>query len=347
MLPRIPTLAGLWLVAACTPLVAAQLPSSRPSAAVLPLQNQAGHLSAGKALHQGVERELELRFNLVRTEHVRNVMRSLRIRSSADLSADRLRLARSALQVDWLISITLHDIDRRQIPAMTASAQILRADNGELFWSGLVGRSGLSGLPWLGLGVTHRATDLAREVAQQLADAIEKAIGSTTSANAIDLEGVEKWALVPLSGLTPKNGTANAATITEVVRDVGQELGLQLVSPNIISGILRSQETILWGGATRELREALVTECDAGAILTGTVEIYEVTGSELEPEPRVGISLRLVDAATGNILWTGASERSGFHKKGPFGAGRIHSRGELARQLTKKLLVELQRSKSF
>ena len=64
MLPRAPTLAGLWLIAACTPLVAAQLPSSRPAAAVLPLQNQAGHLSAGKALHQGVERELELRFNL-------------------------------------------------------------------------------------------------------------------------------------------------------------------------------------------------------------------------------------------------------------------------------------------
>jgi hypothetical protein len=135
--------------------------------------------------------------------------------------------------------------------------------------------------------------------------------------------------------------------MTEVVRDVGQELGLQFISPNIISGILRRQETLIWGGATRELREALVTECDAGAILTGAVEIYEVTGSETAPEPRVGISLRLVDAATGNILWTGASERSGFHKKGPFGAGRIHSRGELARQLTKKLLVELQQSKSF
>ena len=345
MLLRLPTLASLLLVSVCMPLAAAEIQLSKPAAALLPIQNQAGHMSAGMALHQGVQRELELRLKLAEAERVRNVMRSLRIRSAADLSADILVPAQSALEVEWLVYLTLHDVDPREVPAMTASAQIFRAGNGELFWSGFVGKSGFNGLPWLGMGVTQNIPDLAREVAQLLAEAIEDALDSSASAAPQpSLDSAPIWALVPLAGLTPKEGTVSAATVTEAIRDVAQELSLQLVSPNRVSEVLRQQDEILWGQVPRGLREELVAEFGVGAILTGTVEVYEVVGSSSAPEPRVGLSLRLVDSATGNILWTGAIERSGFHKKGPFGAGRVSSRGELAKRLTRQLLLDLQRS---
>lgn len=348
MLLRVPTLLGLWLVAVCAQLPAADIPLNKPPAALLPLQNQAGHLEAGQALHQEVQRELELRLSLARAESVRNVMRSLRIRSAADLSADRIRRVQPALQTEWLIFITLHDVNLRVVPALTASAQVFRAETGELYWSGLVGRSGLKGLPWLGLGVTHHLPDLAREVGLQLAADIADALSSPSVASAqAALDDGRKLALVPLAGLTPKQGTANAATVTEAVRDISQELGLQLVSPNRISEILRRQGVLRWGEADRALREELVSAYAVSAILTGAVEVYEVTGGTTAPEPRVEISLRLVDAATGNILWSGAIERSGSHRKGPFGAGRVHSRGELAQRLTKELLTNLQRSEAF
>ena len=345
---RIPTLVGLWLAAVCAQLSAAEFSLGRPTAALMPLQNQAGHLSAGQALHQGVERELVLQLNLASAEDVRNVMRSLRIRSTADLSADRLRRVRPALQTDWLVFITLHDVSLRIVPALTASAQVYRADTGELHWSGLVARSGLNGLPWLGLGVTYDIPDLAGEVALQLAADIAGAVSSPALASSQQaFADGRKWALVPLAGLTRKQGTANAATVTEAVRDVSQQLGLQLVSPNVISEILRRQGVLRWGEVTRELRVELASERAVAAILTGAVEIYEVTGSATAPQPRVEISLRLVDAATGNILWSGAIERSGSHRKGPFGAGRVHSRGELAQRVTRELLSNLQRSEAF
>jgi hypothetical protein len=41
------------------------------------------------------------------------------------------------------------------------------------------------------------------------------------------------------------------------------------------------------------------------------VETYDLGGGESEPEPVVAIALRLLDASTGRIRWTGSSERRG------------------------------------
>ena len=132
--------------------------------------------------------------------------------------------------------------------------------------------------------------------------------------------------------------------MTEALRAIAYRHGLQLVSPNDVSGTLQRQAAIQWGGVPVPVREELQMRNGADAILTGAVEAFEINNSPDGPRPRISLSLRLVDARSGRLLWAGGLERDVADHPGFFGTRRIYSLGALTEQvvetLTRRLLQE-------
>ena len=153
-------------------------------------------------------------------------------------------------------------------------------------------------------------------------------------------------AIVPFAGLTASDATANAETATEAARAAVHRLGARPVSPGCTNEVLRRQRLVGWGGVDADARSALRGLCGADAILTGSVELYDVGQGEQEPEPRVAIALRLVETETGRIVWTGAAERRGWDRQGLFRLGRVYSRGALTEEMMDSLARSLVRERA-
>jgi len=259
-----------------------------------------------------------------------------------------LRQLSEELGADWLVSCTLHDADRRLVPQITLSARVYSGSTGELVWAGFQGSSGIDRRKVLGLGTIEDLESLIPIVVTRLFADLTTVNGQETAdSRSHGPLGVDvgSLAIVPFAGSTRRRATSNAEAVTEATRARFFQLGIDLVSPNLSQGIIRRQQSGQWGGVTANTREELRSVGGADLILTGAVETYEVGGSEFEPEPKVAIALRLLDAESGRILWTGSMEREGWDRQGLLGLGRVHSLGALTGKmleiLTKRLLRDI------
>lgn len=318
--------------------------------ALLAVQNAAGDLEAASAIDQTLRFELSRFGSLLGPERTRDALRRLRIRSGDRAAPALLRLLGEELAADWLVSASLHDTERRAVPRLTMSIRIYSSVTGNLLWTGFRGSSGIDRRKVLGLGTIDEMEQLVPVVVRDLLEELPASAESPSPASSQDgrksRSNLGRVAVVPFDGSTKYRPTLNAETITEAVRAQLYGSGVDLVSPNLSHEILRQQQGGRWEGVTAGSRTALHTDAGADTILTGEVETYELGGSEFEPRPRVAFAMRLLDAGTGRILWTGALERSGWDGQGLFGLGRIYSRGALAERMSEILAKRLEKDYS-
>jgi TolB-like protein len=76
------------------------------------------------------------------------------------------------------------------------------------------------------------------------------------------------------------------------------------------------------------IREAS-RQLNADGIIFGSVNEYNVITTDLGPLPAISLSLRLVDASSGDIVWSSSYSLQGDFKETVFGIGRVNSLGEL------------------
>jgi len=332
-------LAGVVLLAPGGPLAAATDPVS---IALLPVQNRAGDSSAAARLETILRSELELRARLIAGDAVRDALRRLRLRNADRGTPALLQRLGEELAADWLITVTLHDADRELVPRLSVSLRVYASASGELSLARFAAASGLDRRKLLGLGQIAELERLVPIAVERLLRALPESVAeSGGAASGGASQALATVAVVPFDGSTPVQATQHAETVTEAAYARLMEDGVPLVSPNSAHEILRRQQGGRWGGVTAEARAALHASSGADAILTGSVETYEVGGAEQEPEPRVAVALRLLDAASGRILWTGSLERSGWDKGGLFRTGRVYSRGALTEQILRSLVRRL------
>ena len=323
---------------ACPPADAAD---GGATIALFPVQNRAGDSVAAHDLDRALWLELGQIGRTIEPEVTRDALRRLRLRNGDWASPALLRRLGQMLEADWLVSPALHDADRRLVPRATVSARVYSTATGELVWAGFRGASGLDRRGLLGTGSVSSLTVLVPFIVRDLMADLPATLDGTTGRDATPTAHPGTVAIIPFGGSTARRATFNAETVTEATRARLLRNGVRALSPNRSHAILRRQQEGRFGGVTARTRAALHESGGADTILTGTVEAYAVGGSEFEPEPRVAIAMRLLDGATGRILWTDALEREGWDGGGPFGLARIHSRGALADDMVKTLTERL------
>lgn len=333
-----------WVLCASSGLASGS--SGDGTIALFPPQNRAGDSAASTIVGQALFAELSERGRMVGPKITRDALRRLRVRNGDRAAPALLRMLGEELGATWLVSATLHDAERRLVPRLSLSVRVYASHSGELAWAGFQGSSGLDKRGLLGLGTIPSLEQLVGVTVPELIQGMP-VIGERTGAGPGEVmesaTRLRMLAVVPFHATVARRGTLHAETVTEATRARLVATGATVVSPNLSHEILRRHQGGVWGGVTAETRESLRSLAGADTILTGAVESYEVGGSEFEPEPRVAVAMRLLDAATGRILWTGSSERDGWDSQGLFRRGRVYSRGALTAQIVQNLTKTLDR----
>ncbi len=320
--------------------------SPEPGAVILllPLQNRAGDRGAGEAVEAALGRRLAELGELIERDRARDALRRRRVRNVEDTAPEALSAVAGELAADLLVSATLHDAERRGLPRLALSARAYGGKDGSLVWSGFVSGSGLDDRRLLGLGVI---TELEALVPGLVDDLLNRDLHAVLDppADAENAPSAEtplgSVAVVPFTSITEQRQYATAETATEATRAVLYRHGVPITSPGCAAAVIRRLQGGRWGGIDVEARLALKSECGADSVITGSLELYEVDGTLREPEPRVAIGVRLVDAASGRILWTSGGERGGWDHGGPFRLRRIHARGELTERMLERMTRDL------
>jgi TolB-like protein len=138
-------------------------------------------------------------------------------------------------------------------------------------------------------------------------------------------------AILPFDNLTDNAGAVN--DILPWIKDRVEEMGFQVVDENITSEVLCRERlrlaTDLPGEASRKVGNIL----KADTMLAGTVFSYKT-----DKNPVIGISARLIDTATGYIIWADYASDTGENFTGLLGLRTITSINKLIPKVVDQLL---------
>ena len=190
---RIPLAALALSAAALVPgSLADDPPPVPPKVALLIVQDRAGDSRAARAVERQVLRDLAARARVSDPLQVRDLLRRGRIRNGDVAPAEVLRELARELDVDWLLSLTIHDAERLISPRLTLSARIYDGASGQPLWAGFASGSGLDGKKALGLG---ELTDTTVQQTQRVPGAI--VVGFEPDSFLVGLDGL---GVTPLPG---------------------------------------------------------------------------------------------------------------------------------------------------
>lgn len=312
-------------------------------AALLPVQDRAGDAAAAAALAGAMRARLAEEHDLATQEVLRDALRDRRLRNVEAVPPAALADLAAAVGVDRLFALTLHHALGEPTPALVASCRAYDGATGEVAAAAFAGGSGLDGRTLLGLGVAATFDEVAARLARELVAQLARNGGRSGAGGGRRSGG--KWlaapvAILPLGTIAEGGGAAEAEAATEALRASLADLGVATLSANLVAETLRRERVLAWGELALPAREALAA-AGAATVLTGALESWETRGDGLEPEPVAGLSLRLLDAAGGRILWTGAAEGRGWDRSLPFRLGRDYDHGTLISRLTDRLVTRL------
>ncbi len=329
---------------------------------LLPLHDRVGSPRIAAAVEDALGEALAASHQLIDPTGLRDAQRRLRLRDTSQAEPATLARLGELTAAGWLFSATLHQAseDRASraaraytgrtsaggVPQVVLSGRVVRLDREPaLGWAGFGAASGLDDRRLLGLGVVNDPELLARDVARRLVEAFEQDLPAANVRPArggylrrpIDAGGT--IAVVPFHSVTARDATVAGETVTELALAVlhAQGRGWDVMLPGLVGDVLRRRGIQVRGEVDAEVRAELRSH-GADLILTGAVEAWEVRGGA-EPEPRIGLSARLLDAETGAILWWNGQDRTGWDRSRALGLGRVHASGALAEEVMGSLVA--------
>jgi len=147
-------------------------------------------------------------------------------------------------------------------------------------------------------------------------------------------------AVLPFDNLTTE-GTAGEFMTLVFFTEIGARADYEPVETGIVAATLESLGVRTAGSLSAEQLRTIGERLGVRSLLIGSVL---ESGTVRTPEgelPSVGVTLKLLDAASGRVLWTKMGFRSGADGETVFGWGREKSARRLAAQLANELLRSL------
>jgi polysaccharide biosynthesis protein PelC len=162
----------------------------------------------------------------------------------------------------------------------------------------------------------------------------------------IDLSYYERAGVVPFlatGGDQAAAASATSAFTTELLIAGGYELAepgdFSVLAAKVIGGsdLLKAQPL------RSEQVRTLADSAHVQAVFEGVVRTYEMARVGSGSYPLISIEVRMIDAETGKLLWTGTETRRGGPGFPIFGWGVIPTLGELTREVCRSLAREVPR----
>lgn len=142
-----------------------------------------------------------------------------------------------------------------------------------------------------------------------------------------------KMAILPFDNLSTAQGAAKAMENFVLVEFL-KITNLTVVEPGTVGASLSEERVRLATNISRETLVKLGAALGVDLIMIGVVNEYQMqrlSGASGSGEtPVLSVSVRILDAKTGGIVWAVNASRSGNDAETIFGMGRIQSMHELA-----------------
>lgn len=343
------TPAGIVLAFCMLPAFAQQ--QAADAGMLLPLQDRNGDTALAQRVSEILRGELERSLSLSSGEGLRDEMRRLRIRDAGDIDPTDLRLLAERFGVTWMFSATLHAATRMPEPSIVISAWMDRVEENTLTWAGFESLAGLSTRRSLDRDRVVEIEPLAelaiRRLVADLLHTLEtdrgQPVGATPDREGfllepLNLERLGTVAVVPFESITDFRPAESAELITALGRATLHRNGARVLHPGRVNAILRRRGVFMRGELDPLARAAMRVGGGAKHILTGTVETY-VSPANIEPNPHVEFSARLVEVDGGRIVWIGGQDREGWEHPGFFELGKVYDAGTLAETMMQSLVT--------
>jgi TolB-like protein len=344
--------ATLAATAFAPPTPAAPSPSPRASqlrVAVLPFMERGVEAGAWAALRPAVEEALRARrLELAERETVAAALRRHRLRDTTLLTRAETRELAMELRVDRLLLGSVYRADGEPEPAVSLLGWLVDPDRGVIEGMAFVAvwrRSFRRLLGGADADVARVAGEASSRLAASLlsgprggarvkAEELLKVSALAPSPNSFvspTLAGraLRRVAVLPFRNQTPRPGAGQAASeLTTWCLHAAAPLAI--VEAGEASRLLLARGWRTGAPVSEREVRALGTELGVDAVLMGSVERWESGGMGGEHPPRVALTMRLLDAADGAILWASEHERRGDETRLFYEAGNVRRIEELA-----------------
>jgi hypothetical protein len=95
-------------------------------------------------------------------------------------------------------------------------------------------------------------------------------------------------------------------------------------------------------GLDAEQLQKIAEATGVQGVFEGTVSHYEMISRGGERFPEISVEARLVDAASGTVVWSSTVTESGGPKTPIIGIGETRSLGALAQKVSQRMMDELE-----
>jgi len=358
------------LAAAFAPLQAAggavpQAGSSTAAMALFPLEDLSAAAAPVEAVEQHWRAALEARgFQVLPAPVVEAFLQRHRVRWTGGISKDLGKSLQEETGAAGVLIASIDLYDARDVPRFALTARLVSAgEDPRILWMDTASGAGDEAPGVLGLGLVFDIEVIADRVIDHLAGSL---VARTESeGNRLETpkparkrrprsffrspEGAEAWkaatrtAVLPFANATTSPRAGGIVTL-QILRALVNGTDLEVIEPGVVREALLQSRLIQEEGLSVPQASLLRVLLGADLALFGEVTEYVEDGPE-GFEPAVDFSVRGIDTARGQVIWSSISQERGFEGAVFFGAGRIVTAHRLTSEMSEALVATLEGSR--
>lgn len=322
---------ALVFLSAAVPLLAADDAIAPPTIAAIPFANFTGSNQAADSLLPLIEKQIAaLEVSLIPKDSLRNIMRAGRIRLTGAFDGDAASQLQKALNVDLLLTGSIDFYRPKANPEIGLSLRLYDCLQQRLVWSRSVAASGEDFAGLFGVGRITSITLLAQRVVADAFNQLPTTRHDLMSYSNEIVANVKRVAVVELDNVTDQPHSGRILS-TLLLSQLWQQ-GFDVVEPGEVTAAMNQLRTSPRGAVSAEEIAQLRRSLQVDWIVTGSVYRLSTATEGAETTPFLEIGLRIIDAATGRVVASVTSTRTGNDSEGLFGAGRCYSLGKVAQR---------------
>ncbi len=306
--------------------------------ALVPLANHSEFNVAREQVESLLLENLSGRCSLVPSDSLRSFMRAERLRLVGNVDAVAATKLRGGVDVDYVITGSVEAYEPGALPEFSLCLRVYNCWDSEIVWMQCAFATGEDLAGAFGIGETSSLDKVMEFVIENLmADFDLHRDGllfkkPKESGKASKLLNGGTVALIPFDHSTLYHSAGDVVSDFALAK-IWQE-GFRVAEPGDVARVLIRARQLYFGAATDRGMKVLMDSLGVAAVVSGTVFSFTpLKGQLTQAGPLVGLSLRLVDPASGDVLSATDGERNGAHSMSVFGAGREYSMGESATAL--------------
>jgi hypothetical protein len=307
---------------------------------VLPFRNLTPEAGAKNSLMPCVLRELGAAgFQVPNEDSVASFLRRNRVRDTGQITSEQAQQLNRESDLAWILLGSIDVYNTKGTPETGLSMRVLNSLTGAVIWADSRYSSGADYAGLLGLGEITSAEKLA---ALQIHDLVTSLRG-WWSAHPDEIRIPENtqspktiMLIIPFSNETSLETAGQVAD--NILLTLLLQRGYAVIEPGVVNEQLSSLGAASQGGIDLATLKILQARYNADYCITGIVDLYqEVSQSESGETPVVQVSVRMLQADTGKMIWARQVEHSGTDYTKVFKLGAVHD----AARLLKISLTEL------